>query len=79
MKVKVKLIANLREHLPPNAVGNIVEIEVAPTTTVADVLIPFDIPMDDTSVIVVNGHTVALNSQVAEGDVVTAFSAIAGG
>jgi molybdopterin converting factor small subunit len=35
--------------------------------------------MDDSSVIVLNGLTVALNTPVSEGDTISAFSAIAGG
>jgi molybdopterin converting factor small subunit len=37
------------------------------------------VPLDDSSVIVLNGLTVDLNTPVSEGDIVTAFSAIAGG
>ena len=79
MKVNVKLIANYRENLPPNAKGNIAEIEVSSKITVAEVLTPFNIPMDDSTVIVLNGFTVDLNTLVSEGDTVTAFSAVAGG
>jgi sulfur carrier protein ThiS len=39
----------------------------------------FKIPQDETSVIVVNGTTVPLSTIVREGDLVSAFSAIAGG
>lgn len=79
MKVYVKLIATYREHLPPSTEGNITTVDMPSGTTVAEVLRPFGIPLDDSSVIVLNGLTVDLNMPVSEGDTVSAFSAIAGG
>jgi sulfur carrier protein ThiS len=46
---------------------------------VEEVLAPFGIPLDGSSVIAVNGLTVPLDTTVSEGDRVTAFSAVAGG
>jgi len=51
MRVRVKLIATYRQHLPPGTRGDTVELEVAAGSTVADVLQPFGIPLDDSSVI----------------------------
>lgn len=79
MRVLVKLIAIYREHLPPGTDGNIAEVDVPPGSTVGEVLTQFNIPLDDSSVIVLNGLTVPLDTVVAEGDTVAAFSAIAGG
>ena len=79
MKVYVKLIATYQEHLPPGTNGNVTEVGVAPGTTIQDVLTPFGIPLDDRSVIVLNGTTVPLDTPVSDGDQVAAFSAIAGG
>ena len=79
MKVRVKLIATYIEHLPPGTQGNITEVDVADGSTVREILTPFGIPLDDSSVIVVNGLTVPLDASVSEGDTVAAFSAIAGG
>ena len=79
MKVYVKLIATYREHLPPGIDGNIVTVDVPDGSTVEEVLKPFSIPLDDSSVIVLNGLTVGLDTPVSEGDTVSAFSAIAGG
>jgi len=39
----------------------------------------YNVPLDDTSVILLNGLTVPLDTALAEGDTVAAFSAIAGG
>ncbi|MGD8402935.1 MAG: MoaD/ThiS family protein [Anaerolineales bacterium] len=79
VKVYVKLIATYREHLPPGTNGNIAEVDVADSSTVRTILTPFGIPLDDSSVIVVNGLSVPLDTLVNEGDTVAAFSAIAGG
>lgn len=77
--VHVKLIANYREYLPLEAKNGVVDLDVADGTTVRQVLLPFGIPLDDTSVIVLNGRTVDLDAPLAPGDTVSAFSAIAGG
>jgi sulfur carrier protein ThiS len=79
MRIRVKLIATYQQHLPPGTQGNTVEINVAPGITVAEVMTRFNIPLDDSSVIVLNGLTVPLATVVNEGDTVAAFSAIAGG
>lgn len=79
MNVYIKLIASYREHLPPGAQGNTARLDVRHGTTILDVLTPFGIPLDDSSVIVLNGLTVPLDTPLSEGDTVSAFSAIAGG
>lgn len=79
MMIHVRLLANYREHLPPEAKNGGVELDVTDGTTVREVMARFPIPLDDTSVIVVNGLTVDLDTTLIAGDVVSAFSAIAGG
>ena len=79
MKVYVKLIANYREHLPPGTQGNMASVDALPGSSVKDVLAPFGIPLDDRTVIALNGLTVPLDTNVSEGDQVAAFSAIGGG
>ena len=79
MMIHVKLIANYREHLPPEVKNGIVDLDLPDGTTVREALSRFDIPLDDSSVIVLNGLTVDLDTPLVQGDVVSAFSAIAGG
>ncbi|MDD2921222.1 MAG: MoaD/ThiS family protein [Anaerolineales bacterium] len=79
MLIRVKLIANYREALPLEAKNGVVELDVPNGATVYDAVSRFDIPLDDTSVIVLNGLTVDMSTPLVEGDMVTAFSAIAGG
>ena len=79
MMIHVKLIANYREHLPPEAKNGGVELDVPDGTTVREAISRFPVPIDETSVIVVNGLTVDLDTRLKAGDIVSAFSAIAGG
>ena len=79
MMVRVKLIANYRDALPPEAKNGVVELDVPNGTTAYDAISRFDIPLNDESVIVLNGLTVDISTPLKEGDMVTAFSAIAGG
>ena len=79
MMIQVKLLANYREHLPPEAKNGGVKLDIPDGTTIREVMSRFAIPLDDTSVIVVNGATVDLDTPLKAGDVVSAFSAIAGG
>jgi len=79
MQVHVRLIATYLENLPPGTKGNIATVDVPAGSTIKEVLTPFGIPLDDSSVIVLNGLTVDLNTPISEGDTISAFSAIAGG
>lgn len=79
MRVFVKLIANYRAALPPEAKNGITQLDLPEKATVYDAISQFDIPLNDESVIVLNGLTVDMNTPLKEGDTVTAFSAIAGG
>lgn len=79
MMIRVKMIANYREVLPPEAKNGVVELDVPNGATVYDAISRFNIPLNDESVIVLNGRTVELSTPLQEGDMVTAFSAIAGG
>ncbi|MBC8334687.1 MAG: MoaD/ThiS family protein [Anaerolineales bacterium] len=79
MKISIRLIATFMELLPPGTKGNKIEIEVPEGTTASVVMAQFNVPQDASSVIVVNGLTVPLSTLLVEGDVVSAFSAVAGG
>jgi|APIni6443716594_1056825.scaffolds.fasta_scaffold625596_1 molybdopterin converting factor small subunit len=79
MQVHVKLIATYQKLLPPGTNGNVVSFDVLQGTTVEQVMTRFEVPLDDTSVILLNGLTVPHDTMLTEGDTVAAFSAIAGG
>jgi len=79
MLVQIKLIATYQQLFPPGTQGNLITIDVSNGTTVEQVMARYNVPLDDTSVILLNGLTVPLDTALAEGDTVAAFSAIAGG
>ena len=79
MKISLKLIATYRQLLPEGTPGNTIDLEVAPGTTVEDVLGEFGVPLDETSVFVVNGRMPVEDQTLMEGDVISAFPALAGG
>jgi molybdopterin converting factor small subunit len=79
MLVHIKLIATYQKLLPPGTKGNTASIGLTQGITVAQVMERFNVPLDDSSVILLNGLTVPLDTPLTEGDTVAAFSAIAGG
>ncbi len=80
MKVYVKLLASYRKLLPPDAKNYKFEVEVEPGTTVADLISRYGVPLNEESVFLVNGLTPnSLEQVLTDGDVVAAFSAMAGG
>ncbi len=79
MLVQIKLIATYQQLLPPGTQGNLIAIDVFNGTTVEQVMARYNVPLDDTSVILLNGLTVPLDTPLREGDTIAAFSAIAGG
>lgn len=79
MKVSLRLIGSYRKLLPPDTTGSVLALEVPQGTSVAELLIRFEVPLTDDSVIVVNGLSVDWGTTLIEGDEVSAFSAMAGG
>ncbi len=79
MKVNLKLMATYRDNLPEEAEGGAVDLEVDPGTSVADLVASFGVPVDKTTVILVNGLTPQPEQILSEGDAVAAFPAMAGG
>jgi molybdopterin converting factor small subunit len=80
MKVCVKLLASYRKLLPPEADNYKFEVEIDPGTTVAALMSRYGVPLTEDSVFLINGWTPeSLDQLLVEGDVVAAFSAMAGG
>lgn len=80
MKVYVKLLATYRKLLPPEAKNYKFEVDISAGTTVADLMSQYGVPLTEDSVLLVNGLTPeSLDQELVEGDVVAAFSAMAGG
>ena len=79
MQISLKLIATYRKLLPDGTQGNTILLEINPGTTVEALVSKFGVPLDESSVIVVNGRMPVEGQQLEEGDVVSAFPALAGG
>lgn len=60
MRVALKLYASLADHLPPEARRtNRLDLELAPETTIADVIRQQNLPPKMCHLVLVNGHYVA--------------------
>jgi sulfur carrier protein ThiS len=79
MKISLKLIATYRKLLPEAAQNGMIELQVPEGTTTEEILARFGVPLDENSVFVVNGHVPLEDQPLREGDVITAFPAMAGG
>lgn len=83
MNVKIKLLGNLRKHLPANAGFNDATLEVGEGATPAEVIEKLQLPDSGSYMVLVNDERVApeaLASQaLAAGDEVTVCPPIRGG
>jgi molybdopterin converting factor small subunit len=81
MQVTVKLFATFRQYLPPIAVDGACTIHLTSPISVRDALGRAGLPVDklDGAVILVNGRQSNLDQRLDDGDIVSAFPAMAGG
>ena len=81
MKVRVKLFATLDRHLPAGAQGSACDLEVAPGTGAYRLLADLGVPVNEPGAVVVliNGRQSTPEQVLREGDVLSAFPAMAGG
>jgi molybdopterin converting factor small subunit len=81
ISLAVRLFGTLRDRLPESAVRGEVQVSVAGGTDAAAVLARIGITVEDYRhlVVLVNGRQVGLDHVLKEGDVLSAFPALAGG
>jgi sulfur carrier protein ThiS len=79
MIVKLRCLSIYRQFLPPEAADGEIEVDVSPGMKATDLLQRYGIPVDRSSVILVNGVTPKQGDQLQEGDSIFVFPAIAGG
>ena len=83
MKLKLKLYATLAEYLPPDAVSNIAEIEVANNTTAYQIIDRFRVPRARAHLVLHNGVYVPPGQRdlaiFSDGDALAIWPPVAGG
>ena len=84
MNITFKLFASLTEFLPQQArYTNVIEIDVAPDATIAQIIEPFGLPDKMVHLVLVNGTYVApedrMSKTLKEGDALAIWPPIAGG
>lgn len=82
MKVTFKLFATLMKHLPPEADGHVVTLEVDDTTSAYDIIDRYGVPREDAHLVLVNGVYLQLPERfepLKENDVLAVWPPVAGG
>ncbi|MDO9145659.1 sulfur carrier protein ThiS [Rhodoferax sp.] len=84
MKITLKLFASLTDYLPPESkYTNIVALDIAPDTTIDQLVAQYRLPEKLVHLVLVNGSYVAPEKRstqtLAEGDVLAIWPPIAGG
>ncbi|WP_394787998.1 MoaD/ThiS family protein [Rhodoferax sp.] len=84
MKITFKLFASLTEYLPQaSRYTNVVELDVAPQASIAQIIEPFGLPPKLVHLVLINGKYVEpemrLTQTLLEGDVLAIWPPIAGG
>jgi thiamine biosynthesis protein ThiS len=83
VEVTVKLFAILGKYLPPHAIHNTVQMDIAAGTSVAQLLRHLHLPLELTPVVLVNGDYITPSAHegtpLAPGDEVAVFPPVSGG
>ena len=83
MNITFKLFATLTELLPANRKYNAVQLDIAPQTTIDDLVERFQVPPKLVHLVLINGVYVApaerATRTMVEGDVLAIWPPVAGG
>ena len=79
MEIKLRLFGDLRKYLPGLGIGEEHKLVIETDTTVKDVLLMFEIPLDRVKIILVEGRAKSLDYILNNSERVSIFPPIAGG
>ncbi len=79
MKVEVVVFASLRRYVPDLQLGKTLSVEVEPGTKIADIISQLNLPPKEVKIIMRNSLQADPGDEVADGDRVGFFPAVAGG
>lgn len=83
MKITFKLFATLTDYLPPERHYNALELDVAPHTTIGDLVERFRLPPKQVHLVLVNGVFIEPQLRtsriLSDGDVLAIWPPVAGG
>ncbi|MEQ8234248.1 MAG: MoaD/ThiS family protein [Gammaproteobacteria bacterium] len=83
MKITLKMYASLAQFLPPEAVRNVVEIDIPDTCSVHEVIARYQVPRASAHLVLINGVYVEPEQRDAPllraGDVLALWPPVAGG
>ncbi|MCG2766870.1 MAG: MoaD/ThiS family protein [Chloroflexota bacterium] len=78
-RVRVKVFATLRRYVPELGIGEAMEVEVSPDTSLEGLLSHLGVPHQEVRVVYVNNICRDLNYRLVDGDQVGIFPAVGGG
>lgn len=78
-KIQVRVFATLRKYLGEEDQGEVLAIQLAPGSTVADLIARLGIPPDEVKVVFINHRAVPRDRVLVDGDRVGVFPLVAGG
>ena len=82
MQVTFKLFATLMQYLPAGASKNAVELEIAPGTTINQLIDQYKVPHSEVHLVLLNGlflQEADRNRPIEEGDTLAIWPPVAGG
>jgi molybdopterin synthase sulfur carrier subunit len=79
MQVNVLVFATLRRYVPELGIGQALEMDVDPGTTLADIQDRLGLPDNEVKVVMRNGLQAELSDTVQDGDRIAYIPAVAGG
>ncbi len=79
MHVNVVVFATLRRYVPGLGIGQPLEMDVEPGTTLADIQNDLGLPENEVRIVMRNGLQAELSDTVQDGDRIAYIPAVAGG